>query len=225
MSSCTSRTKANISITLTPEQAEWAKRLFESLQHHDETGRLPADLPDDMQPAVRLVWDAAEANADGEPRRSLATGCDVTVTGSGIELSGDRVDVDTTCAAIQAVLQRFEITDPVTLQWSRDYEVTPDMAPSAYGGGVVVLTAYADAYTSTACMAYEAERAFKEGRQPVLGEYGRYRDLVARLAAAQADMASAPAVLAELVAEANALMGRPAVMIEPMPEEGAVPVP
>lgn len=223
-----SYTKASVAIPLTPEQTAWGVRLFDVLRDLGSGEPLPAGLPADLQEAVTAVagvvgvdltdadWAAADAHEppDDMPDLSeVSTSCLTETDHAGLYVMGDGVNIEITSAAIQQILRRFDIDQPVAMEWSNDCD---KLRPGSFGGGFIVITKDSEAYANTGTQVCQAIQAFREGRQPEFGDVSRYKALVEKIADMQASMENAPWALDDLVAEANALLGR-----QPVPEAEA----
>ena len=114
-------TNFSVSISLKPEQREYAMQLVKQVEaHRTHDQPLPVDFPSELADEVE-GWEF-ETESDND----------------GIWLHSQYGGQDTACVFIHHLLQKFDFAPFVTFEWSHDCsKPTTD----AYGGGAAYITA------------------------------------------------------------------------------------
>ena len=114
-------TNFSVSISLKPEQREYAMQLVKQMEaHRTHDQPLPADFPSELADEVK-GWEFETESDNG-----------------GIWLHSQCGGQETACAFIHHLLQKFDFAPFVTFEWSHDCNKP---RTDAYGGGAAYITA------------------------------------------------------------------------------------
>ena len=131
-------TKLSIAVDLPEPAARWAIALADRLDRLAEDDELPSS-------GDAALDRAASEIAAGEP---MGTGCDWLYDQGRLWVSTDEsAEPASITAVLQRTLQRFELPEAITLQWSWDCSKP---RADAFGGGAAIVTAGAIETFSTA---------------------------------------------------------------------------